>query len=257
MHIAVQRVENREIETMRDLFRQEANCQIIHDKMVGRGLADPYLILVEGRRVGYGAVMNRYDKGRVIEFYTVPGLRSSAPALFRELLKVSEATQIEAQTNMPLMLTMLYDCASNIVEESILFHDVATTSLPCLNVLFRHSTPEDSSAIFEHHDEPVGDWVVEQKGTIVATGGFLCHYNPPYGDIYMEVVETARQQGIGSYLVQELKRVCYEAGKKPSARCNPTNTASRKTLQKAGFLPCGRLLAGAIFREEGRGKREE
>lgn len=246
MHIDVHRVETRDIETMRDLFRQEANCQIVHDKMVGRGLADPYLILVEGRRAGYGAVMNKYDRGRVIEFYTVPVVRSSAQALFRELLTVSEATQVEAQTNMPLMLTMLYDCATNIVEESILFHDVATTSLPCPNVLFRHSTPEDSAAMFEHKDEPVGDWVVEQEGAVVATGGFLCHYNPPYGDVYMEVAQPARRQGIGSYLVQEIKRVCYEAGKKPSARCNPANHASRKTLQKAGFLPCGRLLAGTV-----------
>ena len=246
MHIHVQRVESREIETMRDLFRQEANCQIVHDKMLGRGLADPYIILVDGRRAGYGAVMNKYDRGRVIEFYSVPGVRSNALTLFRELLVVSEATQVEAQTNMPLMLSMLYDCATNIVEESILFHDVATTTLTCPNVLFRCSTPEDSSAMFKHHDEPVGDWVVEQQGTIVATGGFLCHYNPPYGDVYMEVAEPARRQGIGSYLVQEIKRVCYEAGKKPSARCNPANYASRKTLQKAGFLPCARLLAGSI-----------
>ena len=54
------------------------------------------------------------------------------------------------------------------------------------------------------------------------------------------------QQGFGSYLVQELKRVCYEAGKKPAARCNADNVASRRTLQKAGFLPCGRLLVGDV-----------
>ena len=84
------------------------------------------------------------------------------------------------------------------------------------------------------------------SGPVVATGGFLCHYNPPYGDIFMEVTEPARRQGIGSYLVQEVKRVCYEAGKKPAARCGPSNIASRRTLQKAGLLPCGRLLAGKI-----------
>jgi len=58
----------------------------------------------------------------------------------------------------------------------------------------------------------------------------------------MEVAKPARRQGFGSYLAQELKRVCYETGKKPAARCNPDNVGSRGTLQKAGFLPCGRLL---------------
>jgi len=71
--------------------------------------------------------------------------------------------------------------------------------------------------IFPHQREPSGDWVIEVQGAVVATGGFLCHYNPPYGDIFMEVAEPARRLGFGSYLVQELKRVCYEAGKKPGS----------------------------------------
>jgi len=98
--------------------------------------------------------------------------------------------------------------------------------------------------MFPHKHEGIGDWVVEARGAVVATGGFLCHYNPPYDDIFMEVAEPERRRGFGSYLVQEVKRVCYEAGKKPAARCNPANIASRLTLQKAGLLPCGRLLAG-------------
>lgn len=101
-------------------------------------------------------------------------------------------------------------------------------------------------SIFAHSDEPVGDWVTEADGAIVATGGFLCHYNPPYGDIYMEVAESARRRGYGSYMVQELKRVCYEAGKTPAARCNATNDISRRTLERAGMLPCARLLTGNV-----------
>ena len=90
--------------------------------------------------------------------------------------------------------------------------------------------------------------VVEIDRTVAATGGILFHYNPPYGDIYMEVAEPFRRRGLGSYLVQELKRVCYQRGNIPAARCNLRNLASRKTLQKAGFVPCGHLLAGAIAR---------
>jgi GNAT superfamily N-acetyltransferase len=244
--IQAHRVEYKEIEAWRDLYRQEANCQIVHDSFLSRGLADPYLILVEGRRAGYGAVANRYDKGRLMEFYTLPYMREFALPMCRELLAVGQATQMEAQTNMPSMLTLLYDIATDIVEENILFHDAFTTSFVCPKGIFRQSTQEDAPAIFPHHSEPVGQWLLELKGTIVATGGFLCHYNPPYGDIYMEVAESERRKGYGSYLVQEVKRVCYEAGKRPAARCNPTNLASRRTLQRAGLLPCGRMLAGKV-----------
>ncbi|MCI0353180.1 MAG: GNAT family N-acetyltransferase [Acidobacteriales bacterium] len=80
----------------------------------------------------------------------------------------------------------------------------------------------------------------------MASGSILFHYNRPYGDIYMAVAKPFRQRGLGSYFVQELKRVCYEGGSVPAARCNPKNIASRKTLQQAGFVPCGNILTGLV-----------
>ena len=62
----------------------------------------------------------------------------------------------------------------------------------------------------------------------------------------MEMAEPLRRRGYGSYLIQELKRVAYEMGKVPAARCNVTNAASRATLQKAGMLPCARVLTGVL-----------
>jgi GNAT superfamily N-acetyltransferase len=237
MRIDVRRVEYQEIEELRGLYRQEANCQIIHDSCLRRGIADSYLILVDGRVGGYGGVWNKYDPDRLMEFYTLPHLRPQALPLYRELLAAASVGSVEAQTNIPLMLLMLYDCAVNIRAENVLFHDALTTHLPCPGGLFRAAVPQDNKE---------DAWVVEAEGAIVASGGFLCHYNPPYGDIYMSVEEGARRKGYGSYLVQELKRVCYEAGRKPSARCNANNLASRLTLQKAGMLPCGRLMVGDV-----------
>ena len=65
----------------------------------------------------------------------------------------------------------------------------------------------------------------------------------------MEVDEPYRRRGFGSYLIQELKRVCYEMGRIPAARCNVGNVASRHSLQKAGLLPCPRILNG-VFPEK-------
>ena len=95
--------------------------------------------------------------------------------------------------------------------------------------------------------------MIEVAGEAVATGGALHHYNPPYADLFMEVSEAHRRHGHGSYLVQELKRICYESGNKPAARCDASNVASRQTLQKAGFLPCARLLVGDVI-PSGRGR---
>jgi len=88
--------------------------------------------------------------------------------------------------------------------------------------------------------------VVEKQGRVLGAGAWLTHYNPPYADLYMEVVESARGRGVGSYLVQELRRACSRASYKPAARCDPTNEASRRTLERGGLRPCGEILAGSL-----------
>jgi GNAT superfamily N-acetyltransferase len=93
---------------------------------------------------------------------------------------------------------------------------------------------------------PVGDWVIDVAGVVVATGGLMFHYNPPYSDIYMEVAPAWRERGIGAFLVQELKRVSYEMGKTPAARCPAWNVASRRTLQRAGMAACAWIIAGTL-----------
>jgi GNAT superfamily N-acetyltransferase len=98
-----------------------------------------------------------------------------------------------------------------------------------------------------------GEWVLEIDGTTVARGGLLFHYNRPYADVYMDVEEPYRRRGIGAYLVQELKRLCYELGALPAARCDTTNEASRRTLQRAGMVPFAHILFGSFSRDQPNG----
>jgi GNAT superfamily N-acetyltransferase len=128
----------------------------------------------------------------------------------------------------------------------VVFSDQQTSCLDLPGTVYRPVVEADAGRIFEHRVEGVGEWLLEHEGTIVATGGIATHYNPPYGDLYMEVDERFRKRGFGSYLIQELKRTCYETGRVPAARCNVANAASRATLQKAGLLPCARILSGIL-----------
>jgi GNAT superfamily N-acetyltransferase len=68
-------------------------------------------------------------------------------------------------------------------------------------------------------------------------------------DFFTEVDEPYRRRGFGSYLIQELKRVCYEMGRIPAARCNVGDVASRTSLQEAGLMPSARILSG-VFPEK-------
>jgi GNAT superfamily N-acetyltransferase len=242
------------IKPWRDLYRQEMNCQIVHDSLHARqDWTQPYLLLEGGATVGYGSVAvggpwKGKGKDALFEFYVLPNSRSRVFDLFETLLSSCGASFIETQTNDPLLTVMLHAFAHAIVSESILFHDKLTTTHLPLGPTFRRATVEDADRTTSLPPESLGEWVLELEGTIAATGGILFHYNRPYGDIFMEVAGPFRRRGLGAYLVQELKRVCYSQGSIPSARCNPANVASRKTLQKAGFVPCGHIQSGSVSR---------
>ncbi len=252
MRIDVRQVDVAKIHALRDLYRQEMNCQIVHDSLHRRGFNDSYLIWVDGKIAGYGTVTSGQDEHKVFErgilneFYLLPTYKAFAVPVFRQLLTTSQAKEMMAQTNDVLLMLMLYDFATDISSDRILFHDAFTTNLSLPDAVFRQATKADADRILKNQLDPESDWLIEAAGNIVATGGFLTHYNPPYGDIYMAVAESHRRRGYGSYIVQELKRVCYEAGRRPAARCNAANVASRKSLEKAGLLPCARIMSGRI-----------
>lgn len=226
-----------EVLPWRDLYRQEMNCQIVHDAFHARpGWTEAKLLYVDGQMTGYGLIVVRgpwQGKPTVCEFYALPQWRGRAFDLFDELLRSSQAVGIEVQSNDSLATVMLHAFADAVKSESILFHDRLTTTLRPVGAIFGPSTS-------------AGEWTVEVDGEVVAKGGILFHYNRPYGDIYIEVAEPFRRRGFGSYLVQELKRVAYEGGSIPSARCNPSNLASRRTLQKSGFVPCAHMFSGVV-----------
>jgi GNAT superfamily N-acetyltransferase len=182
----------------------------------------------------------------VYEFYVVPQHRSRVFELFSVLLSASGAIAIETQSNDALLTVMLHTFAPRASSESVLFHDKLTSSYSPAGAKVRRATLEDAAQVVSRDLDSDAHWIVEVEGEIAGTGDILFHYNRPYGDIYMKTAEPFRRRGFGSYLVQELKRICYEGVNVPAARCNTQNIASRKTLQKAGFVPCGHILAGLV-----------
>lgn len=248
MELSAKPASLEEILPWRDMYRLEMGCQIIHDSIHRRpGWTQEYVLRVGENRVGYGslAVAGPWKgKPTLYEWYVLPHYRSRMFDLFPVLLAASGAVRIETQSNGVLLTVMLHAFASSVTSESILFHDKLTTSLAPPGAVFRRATSADLPQT--PPDQLDSHGVVEIEGKVAATGGILFHYNRPYGDIFMEVAEAYRRRGLGSYLVQELKRVCYQQGSVPAARCNPANLASRKTLQKAGFVPCGHILYGSI-----------
>jgi GNAT superfamily N-acetyltransferase len=249
MTITAQACELESILALRDMYRLEMSCQIIHDSIHSRtGWTREYSLAIDGTLVGYGsfAVGGPWTQAPALyEFFVERSSRSRVFELFGALRATCGATRMETQSNDVLTTVMFHTYAKNVETESVLFEDATRTTFAPEGATFRTATAEDGLDVSTQQLPWHG--VVEVDGVVAASGGILFHYNHPYGDIYMDVREEFRRRGLGAFIVQELKRVCYEGGFKPGARCRPTNVASQRTLQRAGFVPCGNILVGDLL----------
>jgi len=250
MRVLAKLTSNDETLPFRTRYREEMNCQIVKDSIHSRnGWTRSYLLERDGVAVGFGSIAIAgpwKEKPTVLEFYVLPEHRRFSFDLFEAFLAASGARFFEVQTNDTLLTVLVHTYGQNIASESIVFEDGFTTTLRANGAALRRVTPEEEIMDCIEHRQGGGEWVLELDGQAAAKGGILFHYNRPYGDIYMDVAEAFRRRGLGSYIVQELKRECRQFGAVPCARCNPSNVPSRRTLLSSGFLPYAHILNGSI-----------
>jgi hypothetical protein len=247
MDLKITKTDLNDILHLRALFLQECNFQVRYNACHERGWSDSYLISVGGISVGYGSVKGKDDltkREAIFEFYIMPAWRKNSNTIFEKLIAISGATYIECQSNDLLLSSMIYEFGQNISSDVILFKDGPVTTLEVTNAIFRQRMPDEH--LFQHNHEPDGDYVIEVNSEVVATGGFLLHYNKPFADLYMEVHEDQRQKGYASLIIQELKKACFLSGRVPAARCGISNKASKATLLKGGLAIAGYMLLGEI-----------
>src|SRR5436190_17886451 len=251
MHAHARAVVAADVLNLRELYREEMDCQIVHDSTHRpEGWTSIYELELGGVAVGFGTVAIGgpwKDKPTLLEFYLLPEHRARAFEMFECLLATTNARFMEIQSNDTLLAVMLHTYAGNIESEKIVFRDKVTTALSANGALVRTVTSDEETQTAIEQCQGGAEWVMELDGQSVGKGGIMFHYNRPYADVYMEVSEPFRRRGLGSYFVQELKRAAYDLGTVPAARCNTTNVASRRTLQKAGFVPFAHMLTGTIL----------
>jgi GNAT superfamily N-acetyltransferase len=237
---------------LRTRYRQEMDCQIVHDSIHSRmGWTLTYELRLAETSVGFGSVAVAgpwKGKPTIIEFYVLPVHRRSAFDLFEAFVDACGAGLMEIQSNDELLAVMLHTYARDIWSEKIVFGDRFTTALPANGAILQPLTSDDETRLSVTERAGSAEWLLEVEGRPAGKGAILFHYNAPYCDVAMEIEEPFRRRGFGAYLVQELKRLSYELGSIPAARCSPENRPSRKTLQKAGLVPYAHILNGSMRR---------
>lgn len=242
----VRKATYEEIKPLRNLYLKEQNCQIRYDSCHWRGWSDHYLFLLDENPVGYGAVKGLEelkDRDTIFELFVLQPFRKSLTSFLEQLISVSNARFMESQTNDDLTTRCVYEKCRNIRSDVYLFEDEFVPNLHIPGSIFRKRLAED---LVFGKKEAVDEYVLEIAGEIMAAGGFLLHYNEPFADLYMEVDKNHRGKGYASYILQEIKKACYLAGRYPAARCNVSNVASKASLLRSGFKIVGHMIKGTI-----------
>ena len=119
---------------LRVRYRQEMNCQIVHDSIHRRnGWTLTYMCTLGGTIAGFASVAIAgpwQDKPTMFEFYVLPEHRARAFDLFEAFLSASGARFMEIQSSDILLTVMLHAYARDIWSEKIVFHDAIGTALP-------------------------------------------------------------------------------------------------------------------------------
>lgn len=247
MKLSIHKTNLTEILPLRSKYLEAMNCQVRYDACHARGWSDSYLVRLDGKATAYAAIKGfdaLKDRDTIFEFYVLPAYQQYQRQFFEALLQSTEADFVECQTNDPFLSPMVFEYAKQIESKVMLFEAGGETDWQVDDFSFREREPGD--ILIGLNEKDPGKYILARAKEAVAMGGFLTHYNEPFADIYMEVREDLRQQGLATFLVQELKKACIAAGRIPAARCNIANEASRRTLVKAGMKICGYMLSGKL-----------
>ncbi|GLV60528.1 hypothetical protein KDH_73470 [Dictyobacter sp. S3.2.2.5] len=164
----------------------------------------------------------------------------------------------------PLYFSLCLDLHTSITPHSYLFRDHQRIEPPADRDPhhFRRATPDDLDTLvlfYKENTSGPGAWIegflnerlrreelfaLFDHQTLVASGECIpSQQQPPYADLGMVVAQAYRGRGLGSSMLLRLKQHCYASGWRPICSCEVSNPASKRAIEKAGFISEHRIVS--------------
>ncbi len=220
------------------------------------------------QRAGYFCIgANNY----LLRFHLWENYQARAQEIFRWIVSTYGIQHAITSTIEPLYFSLCLDLQISITLHSYLFRDSKRIELSSgsSNSIFRKAEKrelDDIARFYRANTEGSGEWieaflnarlnreelfVLYDRQTLVATGECIpSQKQSPYADLGMVVAQLHRGRGLGSSMLIQLKKHCYEAGWKPICSCAADNRASKKAIEKAGFISEQRMVKILFSRDE-------
>jgi len=216
-----------------------------------------YSILVDDSHVGF---LGLVETTMWFLFVTKTQVQHAAGA-FEAAVQEFKVVDVYFQTQDVLMVSLVMDWEFDKKKSAYFFEDayqIAPPSLPYTDVEFVAATKADLAHIqqetnnfFDESDLKLGTIYMLRSGDNLLGCGISVpgRYCKEYTSIGMVTCANYRRQGVGKYILWQLKELSYQQGLKPIAGCWYYNTLSRKSLQSVGFITRARGMR-AMLREK-------
>lgn len=219
--------------------------------------SNTFLINHGDKTIGYFCVNK--DK-LLLQFYIVDDYISIGTGILQFLIKENYISTALASTRDRLLMSICLELQKKVNISCYLFGDWKkdSVSLPSFDSLnFRKADMNDRDIIrkvcgnfYDYLSSTLEDsiksgdiYVLYSNQILLGTGSIVTKYcSPGYAEIGMYVNNSYRCKSLGTYIVTKLKENCYNNNLTPICNCDYTNTASRKALEKSGFISRDRLL---------------
>lgn len=213
-----------------------------------------------GRHAGHACIGPDNDLLRV---HVAADYRARAQDIFGWILSTHGIRRAIASTIEPPYLSLCLDVQQGLAIHSYLFRDGTRVEPPSGlgDSTFRRAEPDEFVAIarfYRAQTDGSGEWTeafvrecldrgelfgLYDGPAVVATGECIpSQAQPPYADLGMVVARSHRGRGLGSALLTRLKERCYHAGWEPICSCASGNRASKRAIEKAGFISEHRIV---------------
>lgn len=218
------------------------------------------LMVQQGTTVAYGdSAYAVIQNDTLVELYSTERGTNADLSLLHRLLDDRLITKVLCKSFDTHLLNAALSRTATVSTAAYLFRRSVTVPSPSLNgaVEFRKAALADADAImafndgfFESVDELIGYlnleglFVLELERKIVACGiGVAVVPGQRDIDIGMLVSEDHRNRGLGHFVVHAVKEHYLGIGFRPICGCAVSNVASKRVLEKAGFIGEHRLFS--------------
>lgn len=221
----------------------------------------------QGQHAGYFCLDS---DNYLLRFHLQENYQQRAQEIFSWIISTYKIQRAIASTIEPLYFSLCLDFQKRMSLHSYLFRDHKRIALSS-NLekgTFRKAEKKDWDDImlfYQANTEGPGDWiegflhkrldreelfVLYDQQMLVATGECIpSQQQQPYADLGMVVARSYRGRGLGSFMLSQLKMYCYEMGWTPICSCDAHNYASKKAIEKAGFISEQRMMNVVLSNE--------